>query len=50
MIVPITFEGIEMNDDGMIAEEDLMELFETKIDKLSELEEEYGAEKLENAA
>ena len=50
MIVPVAFEGIETNEDGMIAEKDLLELFETKIGVLEELEEEYGEEELENAA
>lgn len=51
MICPVSFEGVETNEDGMIAGEDLMELFENKINMLSELEEEYTAEdELENAA
>ena len=44
MICPVSFEGVETNEDGMIAGEDLMELFENKINMLSELEEEYTAE------
>ena len=50
MIVPISFEGLAVNDDGMVAEEDLLDLFETKIDMLPEIEAEYEAEELANAA
>ena len=45
-----TFEGIETNEDGMIAEKDLMDLFESKIRILPELKEAHEAEELENAA
>ena len=50
MIVPLSFEGIETNADGMIAEQDLMALFEEKIDRLPELEEMYKASGLDDAA
>ena len=50
MIVPVSFEGIETNEEGMIAEKDLMELFRSKISLFDELEEEYSEEELENAA
>ena len=50
MIVPVTFEGIETNEDGMIEEDDLLELFEDTISRYSELEDEYEPEELENAA
>jgi len=49
MIVPITFDGIETNEDGMIAEKDLMGLFETKIGMLDELEEYYETAGTANA-
>jgi hypothetical protein len=49
MIVPIYFDGIETNEDGMIAEKDLMGLFEAKIGLFDELEEAY-AEDIETAA
>ena len=44
MIVPLSFEGIETNELGMIAQEDLMNLFEEKIRALGEIEEEYAEE------
>ena len=50
MIVPISFEGVETNEDGMIAEDDLLDLFEEKIDMFDELVEEYEAEETEEAA
>ena len=50
MIVPITFEGVPVNDTGMITEEDLMNLFRNKIGMLEELEETYSEEALEPAA
>jgi glucose-1-phosphatase len=42
MIVPLSFKGIETNEDGMIAEKDLMNLFEKKINIMKELEEKYS--------
>ena len=50
MIVPISFKGVETNEDGMIAEKDLLKLFETKIALFDEMAEEYEAAELENAA
>ena len=50
MIVPISFEGVETNEDGMIAEKDLLKLFETKIALFDEMAEEYEAAEFENAA
>ena len=51
MIVPVSFEGAAVNENGMIAEKDLMDLFEDKINLFYELEEEYnGEEELEDAA
>ena len=50
MIVPVSFEGIETNEQGMIAEKDLMELFRAKIDLFDEIKEEYTKEEIENAA
>ncbi len=50
MIVPISFEGIPVNEDGMIAEEDLLNLLRTKIDMMEKLEEQYGEEALPEAA
>ena len=41
---------VEMNEQGMIAESDLMDLLETKIGLYAQLEEEYGTVELENAA
>ena len=50
MIVPLSFEGIAVNRDGMIAEKDLMNLFREKIDMLPALVEAYTAPAFENAA
>ena len=50
MIVPISFAGIETNEDGMIAEKDLMERLEAGISMLPALIDEYEPEELENAA
>ena len=47
MIVPISFEGVETNEDGMIAEKDLLALFDTKIKLFGEMEEAYTAEEEE---
>ena len=37
----LSFEGVEMNEDGLISEEDLFRLFEKAFDTYYELEEEY---------
>ncbi len=50
MIVPLAFEGIEVNEDGMIAEENFLKLFRKKIDMPARLEEEYTAAAFEDAA
>ncbi len=50
MIVPLYFEGLETNEDGMVREEDLMELFRMKINMLDEIEEIYSDEAAEQAA
>ena len=41
--VPISFTGVQTNEQGMIAEEDLMDLFESKIDAFEEIKEAYRA-------
>ena len=50
MIVPLSFESIEADENGMIAEKDLMELFRTRINALDEIIEEYEEAKLPDAA
>ena len=50
MIVPLTFGGVEMNEDGLMAEKDLMNLFREKISALDEIEEEYSEEEQADAA
>ena len=50
MIVPLSFEGVAVNGDGMIAEKDLMNLFREKIDMLPALVEAYSTPAFENAA
>ena len=50
MIVPLSFEGVAADEQGMIAQKDLLELFEAKINALGELEKAYSEEELENAA
>ncbi|MBQ8306538.1 MAG: hypothetical protein IJX90_10030 [Blautia sp.] len=50
MVVPLSFEGVETNEDGMIAEDDLMELFESAIDAFPEIEEKYAEQELADAA
>ena len=50
MIVPIFFEGVEVNEDGLIAEKDLMTLFYEKINLYQEIIDEYTAVELDNAA
>ena len=49
MIVPISFTDVETNENGMIAEADLMDLFERKIAARDLLVEEYSVEKEEAA-
>jgi len=50
MIVPLTFDGVSTNGDGMIAEADLMALLQDKIDDLAEIEAEYAEEAMPDAA
>ncbi len=50
MIVPITFEGVEVNGDGLMAEKDLMNLFREKIDALDEIREKYTEEAMDKAS
>ena len=50
MIVPLAFEGVAVNSDGMIAEKDLMNLFLDKIRVLPELVDYYTAAELAPAA
>ncbi|MBO6148550.1 MAG: hypothetical protein J6O55_04335 [Lachnospiraceae bacterium] len=41
----VEFEGIETNEDGLISQEDLFELFDDSIESYYELEEEYAMDK-----
>jgi len=50
MIVPISFAGVEVNGDGLMAEKDLMNLFREKIDELDKIMEKYTEEELADAA
>ena len=50
MIVPITFAGVEVNGDGLMAEKDLMNLFREKIDALNDIIETYTTEAMADAA
>ena len=50
MIVPITFADVKVNEDGLIAEKDLMNLFLEKINELDKIVEEYTEEELADAA
>ena len=50
MIVPVSFAGVEANEDGLMAEKDLMNLFREKISALDEIEEEYSEEEQADAA
>ncbi|MBQ8306543.1 MAG: histidine-type phosphatase [Blautia sp.] len=50
MVVPLSFEGIETAENGMIAEEDLLGLFASKIDAFDEIKEEYQEQELADAA
>ena len=50
MIVPLSFEGVETAENGMIAEEDLLERFESKIDAFKEIQEAYQEQELADAA
>ena len=47
---PLDFEGVEKNEDGLIAESDLLALFDKAINAYDTLEEQYAAEDLEIAA
>lgn len=46
----LSFEGVEVNEDGMIAEADLLALLDRAIDAYDALEEQYGVEGLDSAA
>ena len=50
MIVPVSFAGVEVNEDGLMAEKDLMNLFKEKINALDEIVEQYTKEELPDAA
>jgi hypothetical protein len=50
MIVPISFAGVEVNEDGLIAEKDLMDLLREKIDALDKIVDEYTEEEIADAA
>ena len=50
MIVPITFADVKVNEDGLVAEKDLMNLFLEKINELDQIVEEYTEEELADAA
>ena len=50
MIVPISFAGVEVNEDGLVAEKDLMNLIREKIDALDKIVDEYTEEELADAA
>ena len=50
MIVPITFADVKVNEDGLIAEKDLMNLFLEKINALDQIVDEYTEEELADAA
>jgi hypothetical protein len=50
MIVPISCAGVEVNEDGLIAEKDLMDLLREKIDTLDRIVDEYTEEELADAA
>ena len=49
MKVAVQFMGVETNEDGMIAEEDLFALVDSAIDAYDELLEQYTAEEEEAA-
>ena len=40
----LSFEGVDANEDGLIAEADLFSLFDRSIDVLNELESAYALE------
>ena len=46
----LSFEGVETNADGLIAEADLFSMFDRAISAYDELEEVYGPEEIEDAA
>ena len=49
MKVAVQFAGLETNEEGMIAEEDLFALMDSAIDAYDELLEQYTAEEEEAA-
>ena len=50
MIIPLSFKGVTVNADGLIAEKDLMNLFREKISLNNEMIDAYTAEEFEAAA
>jgi len=50
MIVPISFAETPSDEAGLIAEEDLLELFEEKIGAYDTIVEQYGAQEMDEAA
>ena len=44
MKAALQFDGVETNDDGLIAEADLFELFDMAIDSYDKLLEQYAIE------
>ena len=50
MVVDLAFEGVETDENGMMAAGDLLRLFEEKIQMLDELRETYTEDELQNAA
>ena len=50
MIVPLSFAGVKVNEDGLMAEKDLMNLFRDQINALDEIIEEYSEEEQAEAA
>ena len=49
-LVPVSFAETPADGTGLIAEADLLELFEEKISAFDEILEEYGAQKMDGAA
>ena len=50
MIVPLSSAGVKADENGMIAEKDIMSLFYEEITMLPELIEKYTSAEMENAA
>lgn len=50
MMQYLQFDGVETNSDGMIAEKDLLTLFDNAIQAYDTLEQTYADEQLEKAA